>query len=90
MAHESNEFQPRLVIITNTMPVNAPIKPKPGDPWDGSWLVDEGLAAVRVGAGDMKAGCYAGIKRIHRKAREGRKDNLVSASRSLSPLRCII
>jgi hypothetical protein len=49
-----------------------------------------GVGGGAGGASDMKAGCCAGIKRIHRKAREGRKDNVVSASRSLRPLRCII
>ncbi len=34
----------------------------------------------------MKAGCCAGIKRIHRKAREDRKDNVVAALRLLCVL----
>ena len=77
-------------MTTSAIPSSAPTTPNPGDPWDGGGSVDEGAAAVRVGASDMKAGCCAGIKQIHRKVREGRKDNVVSASRSLRPLRCII
>jgi len=76
-------IQLRLTITTSAIPSSAPATPNPGDPWDGGWSVDEGAAAVRVEAGDMKAGCCAGIKQIHRKAREGRKDNVVSALRSL-------
>ncbi len=52
--------------------------------------MDGGSAAVRAEASDMKAECCAGITQIHRKEREGRKDNVVSALRSLRPLRCII
>jgi len=68
----------------------APATPNPSDPWEGGWSVDEGLGVVRVGAGDMKVGCCAGIKQIHRKAREGRKDNIVSTSRPLRSLWCTI
>jgi len=70
-------IQFRLAITTSAIPSSAPATPNPGDPWDGGWSVDEWSAAVRVGASDMKAGCCAGIKQIHR------KDNVVSASQSL-------
>ena len=79
-------IQFRLAITTSAIPSTAPATPNPGDPWEGGWSVDEGSVVVRVW-GDMKAGCCAGIKQIHRKAREGRKDNVASALRSL---RCII
>jgi len=82
---ESLLIQLRLAITTSAIPSSAHATPNPGDPWEWGWSVDEGSAAVRVG--DMNAGSCAGIKRIHRKAREGRKDNVVSASRSL---RCSI
>jgi hypothetical protein len=84
------KIQSLIATTTKAIPSSAHTTPNPGDSWDDCWSVDEGSAAVRVEAGDMNAGCCAGIKQIHRKVREGRKDNVVSASRSLRTLRCLI
>jgi hypothetical protein len=83
------QYQALSVLYTpaNNIPSSAPTTPNPGDLWDGNWFVDEGSVVVRVGAGDKKDVCCAGIKRIHRKAREGHKDNVVSASRPLRSFR---
>jgi len=47
-----------------------------------SWR-PQGDSGLWMRGGDMKAECCAGIKRIYRKAREDRKDNVVSALRPL-------